>query len=310
MKPAASPPAPPRACLNCGAVLLPLADATPPRFCGACGQETTIKPPTLGEFLQQFGGAYLSTEGALWRTLRLLLLKPGELTRLYLAGQRKHYLLPLRLYLTISVLMLLALRLSGALQVEISERPTAATAATAEAAASEGEKPNITILNFDNGTGLGLRNGVFYCDNFPAWLCKRAQRRLDIDPKAVSDALEQFKDRFIGNVGAAMFLLLPCFALGLKLVYLNRRLRYTEHLVFALHVHAFWFLAFGLLFTGVNALAIVGSLAVPWYTLASMRRVYGGRRWPRLLRAAVVSLLYGLVLGVAMLAVALWSLLF
>ncbi len=122
--------------------------------------------------------------------------------------------------------------------------------------------------------------------------------------------MDQFKDRYIGNLGAAMFLLLPSFALWLKLVYLNRRLRYTEHLVFALHVHAYWFLAFGLFFTGVNALAIAGSLAVPWYTLAAMRRVYGGRRWPRLLRAALVSLLYAVLLGLVMVLVALWSLLF
>ena len=62
--------------------------------------------------------------------------------------------------------------------------------------------------------------------------------------------LERLKDRFIGNVGAAMFLLLPSFVLSMKLVYWNRRLRYTEHLVFVLHVHALWFLAFGLVSTG------------------------------------------------------------
>lgn len=292
----------PRACLNCGAVLLPQADATPPRFCAACGQETNVKPPTLGEFLQQFGGAYLSTEGALWRTLALLLLKPGELTRLYLAGRRKHYLLPLRLYLTVSVLMLLALRVGGALQVEIDE--------PAAVAAVEPAKRNLSVLSMDQGTGLGLRDGVFYCNQLPAWLCKRAQRRIDVDPKGVADAIDQFKDRFLGNVGAAMFLLLPSFALWLKLVYLNRRLRYTEHLVFALHVHAYWFLAFGLFLTGVKTLVFVAMLAVPWYTLAAMRRVYGGRRWPRLLRAAVVSALYGVLLALCLVFVALWSLLF
>mgnify|MGYP001057476860 CR=1 FL=1 len=74
-----------------------------PRFCPVCGQETNLRPPRLGEFLQQFGGAYFATEGALWRTLKLLLFKPGELTRQYLAGRRKHYVLPLRLYLTISL---------------------------------------------------------------------------------------------------------------------------------------------------------------------------------------------------------------
>ena len=107
----------PRTCPNCTE---PFPDPRP-RFCPACGQETTLRPPTLFEFAQQFGGAYISTEGALWRTLKLLVTKPGELTRQYLAGRRKHYVLPLRLYLTISVVALLALQWSGAMQPESSQ---------------------------------------------------------------------------------------------------------------------------------------------------------------------------------------------
>ena len=99
------------ACLNCGHRF----QGVPLRFCPQCGQETRVRPPTLWEFVQQFGGAYVSTEGALWRTLGLLLARPGELTRRYLAGQRKHYVLPLRLYLTISVLVLLSMRLVAGL---------------------------------------------------------------------------------------------------------------------------------------------------------------------------------------------------
>ena len=116
----------PRACANCGE---PFA-SPPPAFCPACGQESRVRAPTLGEFVQQFGGAYFSTEGALWRTLKLLLFKPGELTKQYLAGRRKHYVLPLRLYLTISVVVLLVMRvmagdnLDGGFQfdVELAER--------------------------------------------------------------------------------------------------------------------------------------------------------------------------------------------
>ena len=105
--PVATDPATAESCRNCGAGFGPIR----PRFCPACGQETNLKPPTLMEFAQQFGGAYLSTEGALWRTLKLLVGKPGELTRQYLAGRRKHHVLPLRRYLTISVVTLLMLRL-------------------------------------------------------------------------------------------------------------------------------------------------------------------------------------------------------
>ena len=52
-------------CANCGAAFVPERR----RFCPECGQETHLKPPKLWEFAQQFGGAYISTEGALWRAL-------------------------------------------------------------------------------------------------------------------------------------------------------------------------------------------------------------------------------------------------
>jgi len=46
-------------------------------FCPHCGQESRLRPPKVMEFLQEFAGNYLAVEGALWRTLKLLLLQPG-----------------------------------------------------------------------------------------------------------------------------------------------------------------------------------------------------------------------------------------
>ena len=69
----------------------------------------------MAEHFQQFGGAYFATEDALWRTLKLLLLQPGELTAEYLRGRRKHYVMPLRLFLSMAVVMLLTLRVLGSI---------------------------------------------------------------------------------------------------------------------------------------------------------------------------------------------------
>lgn len=320
-RPAMVEPLPPTDCLNCGAPL----SSPRPRFCSACGQETNFKPPTLGEFLQQFGGAYFSTEGALWRTLKLLLLKPGELTRQYLAGRRKHYVLPLRLYLTISVVVLLLLRLVATVNIEEGQDKVAAPATTPATTTTQTPKatpkPGVTVhvgpqdedlknLEINIGAGrAGMKDGSFFCENLPQWICKRIQRRIDVDPKAFTREMLVLGERFVGNVGSAMFVLLPSFALWLKLVYWNRRLRYTEHLVFALHVHAFWFLALAVAMTNVWWLVAPACAAVPWHTLLAMRRVYGGRRWPRLLRALVVSMLYGITLMLAVVGVGLGTLL-
>jgi Protein of unknown function (DUF3667) len=285
---------PPPDCLNCGQTL-----GTPrPRFCPACGQETNIRPPRVGEFLQQFGGAYFATEGALWRTLKLLLLKPGELTRQYLAGRRKHYVLPLRLYLSVSVLVLLVMRLlasqgmEGGFQFEVDPRKTEST-----------------IVSFGDGMQAGMKDGRFFCRGFPAWACKRLQRRLDLDPKGLQMQAAEMGQRAIGNIGLGMFFVLPLFAAGLKLVYLNRGLHYTEHLVFALHLHAFWFVA--LLFTlgDLPWLSGLAGLAIPVYTWLAMRRVYRDRWWALLLRSALLSTLYLLVMSFVLIGVAVFTLL-
>jgi hypothetical protein len=290
---ASSPADAPAQCLNCAGPLM-----TPrPRYCPACGQETTLRPPTVGEFLQQFGGSVLATEGALWRTLRLLLLRPGELTRQYLAGRRRHYVLPLRLYLTVSVVVLLLMRVLATVQIEALPPDQVVVDAP-------------TSIQLDLGAGrAGVKDGVFYCEQLPQWLCQRLQRRIDLDPKAMQREARALSQRFVANIGAAMFLLLPAFALGLRLAYPRRGLRYTEHLVFALHVHAFWFLMLGLSLLPWGWMERLALLAVPVYTLLAMGRVYGGRWWPRLLRAGLVSLLYGITLLVALAGVGLWALL-
>jgi hypothetical protein len=281
------------ACLNCGAAL----GEPRPRFCGQCGQETRLRAPTIGEFVQQFGGAYFSTEGALWRTLALLLARPGELTRRYLAGQRKHYVLPLRLYLTISLATLLALQLATPeLKLDGKNGPFDA-------------KRDLTVLQVGPNTKAGLERGKFYCEGFPPWVCRRLQARLDMDERSFRRELLAWPQRFLSRWGTAMFLLVPIFALLQMLAYFGRRLRYTEHLVYALHVHSFWFLGIALSLLPLPAISAV-YLAMPIYTLMAARRVYGGGWWSTIARALLVALPYGAVLGVALGIVALWAFFF
>lgn len=283
------------ACANCGAPFVPERR----RFCPECGQETRIQPPRLMEFLQQFGGAYFSTEGALWRTLKLLLFKPGELTVRYLAGQRKHYVLPLRLYLSISLLVLVLLRtLAGnSLQFNV-------------AGDIDLRKGEFSILTMVDGSGAGMKGGVFYCNGLPQWLCKRLERRLDVDPKGLQKEAAAMGERFVSNMGAAMFVVMPLFALFLKAVYWGRRMRYTEHLVFALHLHSFWFAVLTLTLFDQAWLTGLAVMAVPVYGFMALKRVYGGGRLWRFLRVCVVSLLYLVALTLAMTVAILWSLVF
>lgn len=290
-----APPARPT-CPNCGTGL-----AHPqPRFCPDCGQETRVRAPTLMEFVQQFGGAYFATEGALWRTLRLLLTRPGELTRQYLAGRRKHYVLPLRLYLTISVIVLLAIRVLA----------QSGTQHVLEVDVRLDEPGTRNTFSIDIGQGrAGIKDGAFYCTGLPQWVCHRLQRRLHADPKAMQREMQSLGERIVERLGSAMFVLLPTFALWLKLAFVDRRLRYTEHLVFALHLHAFWFLALALSLANVSWLSALAFTSMPVYAMLAFRRVYGGGFWSRLARATVVATLYLVTLVAVTVGLAMWALL-
>lgn len=279
----------PAACLNCGE---PFANPRP-KYCPTCGQESNVKPPTLLEFAHQVGGNYLAAEGALWRTLALLFARPGQLTLEYLAGRRRRYLPPLRLYLMISLATLVLMRVLGAVSVD-------STATEPQARAAQ--------FDLDFGPGkVGMNNGVFRCEGLPQWMCRRLERRIDVDPKSLARELEGVDERLVSNLGNAMFVLLPLYALWLRLVYRNRHMRYTEHLIFALHLHTFWFLAMACTAVGWGPLALLALIAVPTYALLAMRRVYGGRWGPLLLRALAVSVLYGLSLVLVTGAVGVWS---
>jgi len=283
---------PPGPCRNCGAAL-----PSPARYCGQCGQETALHPPTLSEFVHEFVGHYVALEGALWRTLKLLLFKPGQLTREYLEGRRRRYVLPLRIYLTASFLFFLIVKLLPSAvdqaAVDSATRLPAQQAAQAirESAASAPAEAGVPALVLLHDTGCGAASAPA-CNAFERSLY-RIGERFRSDPRRF---VERMSSRFSASVPYAVFLMLPAFAGIVALVYRRRGRTYGEHFVFSLHLHAFWFLALlAMMLLPVSGSDLV-ALAVPVHGVLALRTVYGGRWGATLGRAALVSVLYGLLL--------------
>jgi len=84
-------------CRNCET---PLADA----FCPKCGQKNVDLERPLPELLGEVMRETFDVDGRAMRTLTTLFRHPGELSRQFLAGRRKLYSSPIRLYLVISLL--------------------------------------------------------------------------------------------------------------------------------------------------------------------------------------------------------------
>ncbi len=89
-----------RACLNCGTARMG-------EHCHACGQKAHVHR-SLSAFWHDLAHGVLHFEGKIWRTLPLLVLRPGELTRRYIEGERARFLSPVALFL-FSVFLMFAI---------------------------------------------------------------------------------------------------------------------------------------------------------------------------------------------------------
>ena len=100
-----------------------------------------------------------------------------------------------------------------------------------------------------------------------AWLPAAVNARLTLmitrwriikhgDDQARKEAIRHWLDDFFGALPQTLFVMIPVFALLLKLFYLFKRRLYMEHLIVALHSHAFLFLCL-LLGVGLDLLADV-----------------------------------------------------
>ena len=124
-----------------------------------------------------------------------------------------------------------------------------------------------------------------------AWLNAKIGRAVTNAPRLKDDA-ELRKRVILGSVPTALFVLMPLFALLLKLAYIGKRRLYLEHLVVALYSHAFLLLALLAVFVMVGLenwlvphAAAAGTVlrwlevAVWWwmpiYLLIMQKRVYG-----------------------------------
>jgi len=292
--PAPAPAAPPAPCRNCGAM-------ASGHYCAECGQETRVALPTLREFMREATGKIVAFDGRMWRTLYALAFRPGALTKAYLAGRRRHYVRPARLFLAMSLILFAVIRFEvgsvkigdGFIVMDAGDYP-GKTAVPATPASKDEEMDGVVIAvdSARNFTVRGITN---------PYLRAQLEERFDrFNKLSQQQKAEQLLDGALRYGSYVIFLLLPVFAALQFLSYLGRMRRYpgrprlyVEHLVYSAHLHTFWFLV-----------AII-ALVVPWpvvrfglaawmlyYIAQSKKAVYGGSGWGRVLRSAFVVVTY------------------
>lgn len=280
-------------CRNCHYTL----PSPRPVYCGHCGQETDLHPPSVREMFTEYLGHYVALDGPLWRTLWALVCLPGHLTNAYFHGARRRYVLPLRVYLSASFIFFIgwALLPQGPKQViEVDPAVSASTgapvAAEAASAASTSQRMKLTTRIGDCDTTRPER-----CSTAELWMAKLAV-------KAQGMTWDQWTARSRALAPYAMLAMQPVFAALLLLSFAGSGRRYAEHFVFSLHSHSLWFLALLLAMTAsIEGLVL---MAVFGHGLVAMRRVYGLGWWGALWRGLLLSTGYFVLLTAVALALA------
>ena len=240
---------PPGCCRNCGAALAG-------HYCSQCGQRETGRELRFSDLISEFFGEIFTWDSRIWRTLAPLLFRPGFLTTEFMAGRRARYVPPLRLYLIISFILFLSLSLSRVVVIDVqdaggesvgldvadpNDQPTAGPIGiTVDGEGEESPEPGVEIHGTDDGgtVSIGLAD-----EDSPAWL-QGLERRIEKNAASLEGNPREFVSQLLEYLPQMMFLMLPLFALLLRICYLLAPYHYLQHLVFSLNYHSFTFLLY------------------------------------------------------------------
>ncbi len=209
-------------------------------FCSNCGQSFTELNRPLKDIFAEVGDI-VNLDSRIFRSISPFLFKPGFLTREYLAGKRKKYMSPFRLYLLLSLLFFF---LAQTTSKKISEAGDNWIQVTADS--TDQVRDDSTVIEL-------LRNdSIFKVDIDSTAVAKsvrKAKRRKRLREGAIEALTNKtiFLQSFYQTISYVLFLLMPVFALLLKFLYIRRRVFYIEHLMFSINMHSFMLLVFSMM---------------------------------------------------------------
>ena len=261
---------------NCTDIIAPIAD-----------RWRLITGVSFRHVVADVAESFLNWDSKFTKSLGLLLIRPGWLTNQFVAGRRTRYLHPLRLYLLVSIVFFLCLRFAP-----IQIRPQVATDMSPKDRAEVEEamkNPAIPALVREEvlkslaertktpaSEKAGLARSAEIPSPSPAPVVTDDSSREQLDDKSSPSWLKRKVKENIGphgsnaqlliktlrdNFSTMMLFCIPLFALVLKVLYLRQRRFYIEHLVYALHIHSFFYIA--ILLTVFSAMA-ASRWARPW----------------------------------------------
>jgi hypothetical protein len=320
-------------------------------FCAQCGQAAVDYRRSFRHIIVDVLDSFLNWDSKFFATIGWLIARPWHLTNQFLAGRRVRYVHPLRLYLLVSILFFFvvnywaksihadpsklsandradiaaelndpdippavkariraALDAKGRTQPDAQTSPSPETAVTPQPSVLASPSPSVTSPSPSGDFGPMVQFDKPPSTGFEKWLEQRAKEKMGEH----GSKMALFIATLFSNLPYMMFCCIPLFAFVLKVLYVRKRVFYIDHLVYALHIHSFAYLAIMLIVLitiGLNR-SIPGAfagwiIAALWITFTvqvfmSIRRVYRQGWFFTVFKFFLGGFAYLIVLGAAL----------
>jgi hypothetical protein len=241
-------------------------------WCALCGQKASSLDPTWHDLFHEALHEFVHFDSKFATTIKTLFRKPGRLTTEHLQGRRVRYVGPLRLYLMISAIYFV---LSVVIPNPNPDPPTESST-TVQSQSVRVSRPS------------GIRSRI-------------------LAGTVIASGRSEYLNELIAEAfPKMMFVLVPVFAIVLRILYRDRHRNYPQFLYFALHFHA---AVFGLLIVTVPLQALqsetplkiaefVVLIVALIYLLESLKSVFGGSTLQAIARTLAAAMIYGAVVFV------------
>jgi hypothetical protein len=237
-------------CPECGIPLLG-------KHCHECGGKLPNPHDlTIKHFLHEGLHEFTHLDSKIFRTLRMLISSPGTLTVEYLAGRKRRYVLPLRLFILVFALNFFLYT-----------------------------RPGVALYDVHALLSLSSQRAV------AEQLLEHRAEKLHQSKEAV---FEKINEHWQHN--ASLFQLGDVFFFAVALAVINRRRYFGEHLIFSLHTFSFtllfgsltwlYYLRYGL---RQNSVLVLITLTVFFvYLWRAIPKVYASTGWKAALKALLL----------------------
>lgn len=274
-------------CLNCGTIVVG-------KFCHNCGQENIEGKETFFQIVYHFIEDITHFDGKLIKTLRLLLTKPGLLTKAYVDGKRVSYIHPIRMYIFISAVFFLFIFSGDQKVIDVDTKSSNSSGIVF------GDSTFNTVTRYDSAQKTlpqQKRDGWF--------TSKLTKQQILINNKYGNDQnkiLNAVVENFKHNFSKILYLSLPIFAFFLWVLYKrNKSYYFADHMIFSIHLYCAYFIIifiytmlelvvkFFTPSTGILDVIYFGSLL--FYFYKAIRIFYGQSRKKTMLKFVLINIL-------------------